>query len=129
LENGREYKAYSETAVEGMRLGAADAVQRPIDPPKLVEALRRAIKSSMELYHRRAQSADIRRRITTLSTRELALLKLVVEGHSNKQIAAGLGISIKTVANHRANLMAKTQAINAADLARMSIIAGVELNK
>ncbi|MGA2230534.1 MAG: response regulator [Tepidisphaeraceae bacterium] len=118
-----------ETAVDGMKLGAVDVVQRPFEPRKLIEAIRREIKTSTELYHRRAQTADIRRRIETLTQRELDLLKRVVSGQSNKQIAASMGISIKTVANHRANLMAKTQAINAADLARMSIIAGVRLDQ
>ena len=118
-----------ETAVDGMKLGAVDVVQKPVEPRKLIEAVRRALKSSIELYHRRAQTADIRRRIETLTQRELDLLKRVVSGRSNKQIAASMGISIKTVANHRANLMAKTQAINAADLARMSIIAGVRLEE
>ncbi len=54
-----------------------------------------------------------------LTARELQLLQLIVDGHSNKQIASQMGISIKTVANHRASLMAKSGASNAADLARL----------
>ena len=60
-----------------------------------------------------------------MTPRELDLLKLVLAGMPNKRIAARLNISIKTVANHRANLMAKTEALNAADLARMSTVAGI----
>jgi two-component system sensor histidine kinase UhpB len=60
-----------------------------------------------------------------LTARELALLKLVVAGMPSKLIAINLNISVNTVAKHRANLMAKTKARNAADLARMSIQAGI----
>jgi DNA-binding CsgD family transcriptional regulator len=60
-----------------------------------------------------------------LTPREFALLKLIAAGLPNKRIAIDLNISVKTVAKHRAHLMAKTQALNAADLARMSALAGV----
>jgi FixJ family two-component response regulator len=84
-----------------------------------------AIGKGEDSHKRAAEMAAIRRRMSTLTHRELDLLRLVVAGKPNKQIAADLGISIKTVANHRAHLMAKTQALNAADLARMSTSAGV----
>ena len=60
-----------------------------------------------------------------VTDRELELVRLIVRGLANKQIAGEMGISIKTVANHRANLMAKTGALNAADLVRMSMIAEI----
>jgi FixJ family two-component response regulator len=60
-----------------------------------------------------------------LTPRETELLKLVVGGRSNKQIAADMNIAFKTVVNHRANLMAKTQATNAADLARLGTMLGL----
>jgi two-component system, NarL family, sensor histidine kinase UhpB len=64
-----------------------------------------------------------------LTPRERTLLKLVIAGMPNKRIAADLNISIKTVAKHRAHLMTKTRALNAADLARMSTLAGVVAGK
>jgi PAS domain S-box-containing protein len=60
-----------------------------------------------------------------LTARELEMLKLVSAGLPNKRIALDLKISIRTVAKHRSNLMAKTKALNAADLARMSTLAGI----
>jgi len=74
---------------------------------------------------RRSESAEltgIRQRLAALTAREKELLKLLVSGLSNKQVAAQLGISIKTVENHRAHLMEKTGAANAADLVRMSML-------
>jgi two-component system response regulator FixJ len=114
-----------KTTVRSMKLGAVDVLQKPVEPDVLVIAIRRAIQQSADMQHRRAQTDVIRRRLQSLTQRELDLLKLMVAGKSNKQMAADLGISIKTVANHRASLMAKTQALNAADLARMSTTAGI----
>ena len=70
----------------------------------------------------RALAAGVERiqiREKDLTARELELVRFVVDGHSNKQIAVEMHISVKTVANHRASLMTKTGAANAADLARV----------
>lgn len=113
------------TAIRSMKLGAIDLLQKPFEPRALLEAVRSAMKYSVESQQRRAEQESIRQRLAKLTPREFALLKLVVAGMPNKRIATDLHISIKTVANHRANLMAKTEALNAADLARMSMVAGV----
>ncbi|HEV8608380.1 MAG TPA: response regulator [Tepidisphaeraceae bacterium] len=113
------------TTVSGMKLGAVDVLQKPFEPKALVEAVRRALEKSIELQRQHAENQAIRQRLAALSPRELELLELVVSGKSNKQIAVNMGISIKTVANHRANLMEKTGALNAADLTRISMMAGV----
>jgi two-component system response regulator FixJ len=113
------------TAIRGMKLGAIDLLQKPFEPRTLLDAVHAAIKSSLDSQSHRSEQEDIRQRLATLTPRELDLLKMVVSGMANKRIATELKISIKTVANHRANLMAKTQALNAADLARMSMVAGV----
>ncbi len=90
-----------------------------------MEAVHGAILKSIEMQRQSAEQEDIRQRLAKLTPRELDLLKLVLAGMPNKRIARDLKISIKTVANHRANLMAKSQALNAADLARMSTVAGI----
>jgi two-component system response regulator FixJ len=113
------------TAVRGMKLGAVDCLPKPFEPRTLLEAVRRAIDTSLEMQKQQAEEDAIRKRLARLSPRELELLKMVVAGRSNKQIAMELGISIKTVANHRASLMEKTAALNAADLTRISMIAGI----
>ena len=117
------------TAIRSMKLGAIDLLQKPFEPSALLDAVRNAIASSIEHQHRRAEQESIRERLAKLTPRELHLLKLVVAGMPNKRIATDLKISIKTVANHRGNLMAKMQALNAADLARMSMVAGVDPGK
>jgi two-component system sensor histidine kinase UhpB len=93
----------------------------------------RLIGTIMDISQRKAVEAVAKAREAeltrldraNLTPRELTLLKLVVNGFSNKRIAFELKISPQTVAKHRAHLMAKTQAVNAADLARMSTLAGI----
>jgi DNA-binding CsgD family transcriptional regulator len=60
-----------------------------------------------------------------LSNRERDVLKGLVAGHANKQIAYDLGISPRTIENYRANLMIKMQAASLSDLVRMALIAGI----
>lgn len=115
------------TAIRSMKLGAIDLLQKPFEPRALLDAVRSAIAKSVEQQEHRAEQESSRARLANLTGRELDLLKLVVAGMPNKCIAAELNISIKTVANHRANLMQKTRALNAADLSRLSTIAGIPL--
>jgi two-component system, LuxR family, response regulator FixJ len=113
------------TTISGMKLGAIDLLQKPFEPRALLEAVHGAIAKSMEMMQRSDEQDCVNQRLEKLTPRELDLLKLVVAGMPNKRIATGLNISIKTVANHRANLMAKMHALNAADLARISTMAGI----
>jgi two-component system, LuxR family, response regulator FixJ len=112
------------TAIHSMKLAATDLLQKPFEPQTLLKAVHSAIEKSIEMLQRSDEQGLARQRLENLTPREHDLLKRVVAGMPNKRIAADLNISIKTVANHRANLMAKTQALNAADLAHMSTVAG-----
>lgn len=114
------------TAVRGMKIGALDVLQKPFDPRVLLAAVRDGLEKSRSRYRQRAEELARTRRLAELTPRERDLLKLLVAGRSNKQIAHDLKISIKTVANHRASLMAKTGAVNAADLTRLSVLAGIQ---
>lgn len=108
------------SAINVMKLGAVDLLQKPFDSMAILEAVRSAITRSLEMHQARVEHAGLAARLAELTPRETELLQLIVSGRSNKQIAIDMGIAFKTVVNHRANLMAKTQATNAADLARIS---------
>lgn len=112
-------------AIRSIKLGAIDLLQKPFEPSVLVSIVETAIQDSIKANDRRRITEAVRQRFVALTPRERDLLKLIVTGRSNKQIALELNISIRTVGNHRAHLMAKTLAANAADLARMSTIAGI----
>lgn len=112
-------------AVNSMKLGVVDFLEKPVDPQTLVARVHEALRLDTEHRRQQADQAGMQQRLAGLTNRERDLLKLLVRGNSNKEIAAQLGISIKTVANHRAHLLAKTQALNTADLVRISVLAGV----
>jgi len=109
-------------AVRGMKLGAIDVLQKPVESAALIEAVRRSLALADSLHAQRAESQSARQRFEHLTAREMELLNYIVEGQSNKQIAIKMHISVKTVANHRASLMSKSGAANAADLARLYTI-------
>ena len=111
-------------AVKGMKLGVLDFLVKPVDPELLISKVMAALELDMQQRSNAASLGAIRQRLATLTARERELLRLLVSGMANKNIAAELNISIKTVENHRANLMEKTGALNAADLVRMAMLAG-----
>jgi two-component system response regulator FixJ len=112
-------------AVRSMKLQVLDFLEKPVDPHILLAKVHQALREDTARWREHRETEVIRQRIATVSSRERGLLELLIAGKSSKQIAANLDISIKTVANHRANLMAKMQAINVADLVRMSIAVGI----
>lgn len=111
-------------AVKGMKLGVLDFLVKPVEPELLMSKVRAALELDSQQRSNAASLGAIRQRLATLTGRERELLRLLVSGMANKNIAAELNISIKTVENHRANLMEKTGALNAADLVRMAMLAG-----
>jgi two-component system response regulator FixJ len=112
------------STVQAMRLGAIDFLEKPLRREALLSRVKEAVARSAGQQQKRDEHAAIRQRLNGLSRRERELLELIVAGKANKQIAADLHIAEKTVANHRARLMDKTGATNAADLVRMVMEVG-----
>lgn len=110
-------------AVEGMKLGLFDFLVKPVDPDVLLAKVQAALRLDAEQRSNVDSLRAIQEKLALLTPREHELLRLIVDGMPNKNIAAELGISIKTVENHRASLMSKTGALNAADLVRMKMLA------
>jgi two-component system, LuxR family, response regulator FixJ len=113
-----------QLAVEAIRAGVVDFIEKPFDD----ETLLRAVRSALDEGKRAVQATDEKRRfadmLTTLSPREQEVLRGVVDGKANKIIAYELGISPRTVEVYRANVMTKTGAGSLSELVRMSILAG-----
>lgn len=112
------------SAVRSLKLGAVDFLEKPVPPDKLLKRVREAIDRDAQQREHRRKHEEILHRLNRLSDRERQVMNLVAIGMSNKQIAAHLGLSDKTVANHRASIMEKTGAANSADLVRMVTLAG-----
>jgi two-component system, LuxR family, response regulator FixJ len=112
-------------AVEAMKIGAADFFEKPFDDDLLLASVRSALHEQEGQKKRYAERAEIESRIAALSPRERDVLRGLIEGRANKQIAFDLGISPRTVEIYRANLMNKMQADSLSDLVRMALVAGI----
>jgi RNA polymerase sigma factor (sigma-70 family) len=108
------------TSVRAMKGGAVDFLTKPYSAEDLLEAVERAMAKDKRDRRERAQLTDLESRARLLTPREAEVLRLVVRGLLNKQVAAELGISEKTVKVHRARVMQKMRADSMADLVRMA---------
>lgn len=110
-----------QMAVEAMKNGAMDFIEKPFSDEVILESIKRAVERAASKVDDEAAASRTRERLSSLSERELQVLKGVVQGQANKTIAFELGISPRTVEVYRAGLMSKMQAKNLADLVRAVI--------
>lgn len=103
-------------AVRAMRHGALDFLEKPFDDQILLDRIGEALAASAETLARRRRQGNLERRLSCLTEREREVLSLVIAGKTSKGIALDLDISVKTVENHRHNLMAKAGATSVAQL-------------
>jgi two-component system response regulator FixJ len=111
-------------AVEAMKLGAIDLLEKPFDDDALIAAVDAALERLDAEETRSRETVAIKNRLATLTRRENEILAGLLRGLSNKVIAHDLGISIRTAEVHRANIMAKMRAGNLAELVKMALAAG-----
>ncbi|HQZ13597.1 MAG TPA: response regulator FixJ [Devosia sp.] len=114
-------------AVEAMKNGAIDFLEKPFSDDVLIESIRRAAARAAERMQSAAATELVRLRIDSLSERERQVLKGVIAGHPNKTIASELGISPRTVEVYRAGLMGKMQARSLPELVRM--VMGMQIDE
>ncbi len=103
-------------AVDTMKKGALDFIQKPFDESALVSVVERMLEHARTAFTDQQQAATREALLAKLTGRESQVLERIVAGRLNKQIADDLGISIKTVEAHRANIMEKLGANTVADL-------------
>lgn len=108
-------------AVETMKKGALDFIQKPFDENALVSVVERMLERARTSYADQQQAATRDALLAKLTGREAQVLERIVAGRLNKQIADDLGISIKTVEAHRANIMEKLGANTVADLLKIAL--------
>lgn len=112
-------------AVEAMKIGAVDFLEKPFDDDHLLSAVRSALDQEADAAKRKAELAGVHDKLAALSNRERQVLEGLVAGNANKTIAFDLGISPRTVEIYRANLMTKMSANSLSDLVRMAMMAGI----
>ncbi|MEO5661355.1 MAG: response regulator transcription factor [Polaromonas sp.] len=108
-------------AVHTMKKGAMDFIQKPFEEGALVDLVERMLAQAKEAFSEHQQSASRGALLAKLTSREAQVLERIVAGRLNKQIADDLGISIKTVEAHRANIMEKLNANTVADLLKIAL--------
>lgn len=116
-----------QMAVEAMKNGAIDFIEKPFSDEVLINSIRRAVDKATSQIDLEAATARTRERLASLSQREVQVLRGVGQGQANKTIAFELGISPRTVEVYRAGLMSKMQARNLAELIRM--VSGLDLGE
>lgn len=110
-------------AVEAMKLGAIDLLEKPFEDEALLAAVCAALERRSAEENRSKETLEARNRLATLTRRENEILAGLLKGASNKVIAHDLGISTRTAEVHRANIMAKMRAGNLAELVKMALAA------
>ena len=111
-------------AVQAMKAGAAEFVQKPFESELILRLVRACLEENDDAVDASSRRLRIQRRIESLTSRERQVLDLIMEGASNKLIASALDISPRTVEIYRANVMSKMRADSLSDLIRTTLAAG-----
>lgn len=115
------------SCADAMKMGAIDFLTKPCSSAQLIDAIVRALQFDIAACEQRARRSSIERRVATLTQREHQVMRGVIMGRLNKQIAFELGTSEKTIKIHRARVMAKMQAESVPDLMRFAAEAATGL--
>ncbi|HKP03740.1 MAG TPA: response regulator [Chthoniobacterales bacterium] len=117
--------AHVPTCRQAMKNGAVDFLLKPFDDVELIEAVARAFFRAKEALRQRAERRAARDMIDKLTPREFEVLRFVIVGLLNKQIADELNTAEKTIKVHRGRVMQKLGLTSVPDLVRFSQTAGV----
>ncbi|HEV2097903.1 MAG TPA: response regulator [Stellaceae bacterium] len=110
-------------AVEAMRAGAADFIEKPIRRDELFPSIEHALEHIRDAAKLTVRQETATTRLAGLTARQRQIMELVLAGHPSKNIAADLGISQRTVENHRAAVMKKTGSRSLSALIRLALAA------
>lgn len=106
-------------AVEGMKQGAFDFVEKPIDGHRFLEKIQAALTASRSLHSQRMQQTARNARLALLTPKEREIIEQVLQGLSSRDIAEQLSLSVRTVENHRKHIMDKLRVKSAIELIKL----------
>jgi len=108
-------------AVEAMKQGALEFLQKPFREQDLVDRVNEALEKDESASKFALQRTEIEPRIAKLTPRERQIMDMIVQGKANKVIAIDLGVSQRTVETHRTRIMRKMEAKSLAELVQMAV--------
>jgi FixJ family two-component response regulator len=112
-------------SVRAIKAGATDFLTKPVDAAALVQAVRAALQLAETRYREAAETAALSARLARLTPRQLEVMKHIVAGQLNKQIAFDLGTGEQNIKLHRAQIMKKMGVESLADLVRIAERLGI----
>ena len=110
-------------AVKAMKFGASDFIEKPVSRSDLLTIVARALAQSRDSNQHVAWQEEAVRHLASLTPRQRQIMDLVLAGQPSKNIASDLGISRRTVENHRAEIMKRTGTKSLPALARLAVVA------
>jgi FixJ family two-component response regulator len=113
-------------SVRAMKAGAVDFLEKPVDDQKLLDAVHEALERDREVRLNQAEMQALQQRLAILTPREYEVFTFIISGRLNKQAAAALGTTEKTIKVHRARIMEKLQCASLAELVRLAEKAGIK---
>jgi RNA polymerase sigma factor (sigma-70 family) len=109
------------TARAALKAGAFDFLEKPVENDRLVELVEAALRSDERRWEAAQQAERVQERLDRLTPREREVMEQVVAGRHNREIAADMGISARTVEVYKARLMDKLDVRRIADLVRFAM--------
>ncbi|HZE21154.1 MAG TPA: response regulator transcription factor [Desulfobaccales bacterium] len=113
-------------SVRAMKAGAVDFLEKPVDDQTLLDAVHKGLERDRGARLNQAEIQVLRQRLATLTPREYEVLTFIISGRLNKQAAAELGTTEKTIKVHRARIMEKLQCASLVELVRLAEKAGIK---
>lgn len=110
-------------AVDAMKAGASDFIEKPFGRSEVLQSIARALEHSRDVNKKLAWTNEATQCINNLTDRQRQIMDMVLAGHPSKNIAVELGISQRTVENHRASIMTRTHSKSIPALARIALAA------
>jgi len=113
------------TTAKAMKMGAIDFLTKPVDVDYLKKAIQLSLEKDAANRIRQAESSTVQEHLAKLTKREMEVMKYLITGILNKQVAAELKISEETVKIHRARVMRKLGIVSIVELVRLCVVAGI----
>jgi RNA polymerase sigma factor (sigma-70 family) len=114
-----------QTTVRAIKAGAEDVLTKPVSSEELLDAVERALAHHQVARNQRSKLDAVRAHIAKLTPREREVFELVIRGKTNKQVAAVLGATERTIKAHRHRVMEKMQVQSLAELVSVAERAGI----